>query len=161
MCNLLQEHFLENAKLSANYFITDCEELLVCCFSLSAWFTLLFLYSSSLYACSKLCRKLRLLLMSCPLGCMTNTFSASGNSFIHKKSDIRVKSYKYVRIPSLRIIYEIQLQYFCNTSPVDISSSYRLTVIHTITFFSNWRVHYKFEKVNFYKSLLISDAVQT
>uniref|UniRef100_A0A164T4J5 Suv3 C-terminal domain-containing protein n=1 Tax=Daucus carota subsp. sativus TaxID=79200 RepID=A0A164T4J5_DAUCS len=40
------EHFLENAKLSANYFITDSEELLVCCLSLSVGFTLSFLFSS-------------------------------------------------------------------------------------------------------------------
>lgn len=46
LCKLLQEHFLENAKLSANYFITDSEELLVCCLSLSVGFTLSFLFSS-------------------------------------------------------------------------------------------------------------------
>uniref|UniRef100_A0A6N2MV41 ATP-dependent RNA helicase SUV3 C-terminal domain-containing protein n=1 Tax=Salix viminalis TaxID=40686 RepID=A0A6N2MV41_SALVM len=44
----IMEHFLENAKLSENYFIADCEEML-----------------------------LLQLLMNCPYHCMINTFSLS------------------------------------------------------------------------------------
>jgi hypothetical protein len=97
-----QEHFLENAKLSENYFIANCEEMLV--HSLS--YNRICLYSFSMLLAKKIplflvvlylgyiitwhlisfkmldIRKLLRLLMYCPFHCMINTFLLSGKIFI-------------------------------------------------------------------------------
>ena len=79
-----QEHFLDNAKLSENYFIANCEDMLVCFYHAPTFSYLRKYLVSTLtldvnYTMDT--RKLLLLLMSCPLGCMISTFSASGNIF--------------------------------------------------------------------------------
>lgn len=104
-----QEHFLDNAKLSENYFIADCEESLVSFYhsplinqgNISQYvafflttmnvnyfghFTFFNMYLSfSNFALDVNCnidvRKLLLLLMNCRSGCMISSFSASGIIF--------------------------------------------------------------------------------
>lgn len=104
----MQAHFLDNAKLSENYFIVNCEQLLVClsinsCLAIELWLFHIndvFLFISNqlsiislfyyyllgfllfggccLYMLVPGTRKWLLLLMSFPLDYMRNTFSVSG-----------------------------------------------------------------------------------